>query len=122
MAILLNMHRHITDLMKALRSFLLFVGLALMLATPTLAQKVPTPEERPGSIAATVIDPNGDPVPGATVVLQGPGSSDRSTTVANENGFFELHDVRSGIPYQVTIQASGFADWTSPSIVVESGQ
>ena len=111
-----------TDLLKAPQSLLISTGLALMLATPTLAQKVPTPEERPGSIAATVTDPNDDPVPGATVVLQGPASSDRNTTVANENGFFELHDVKSGIPYRVTIQANGFADWTSPSIVLEPSQ
>ncbi len=110
------------NLLKAVQSFLLCLGLALMLATPTLAQKVPTPEARPGSIAATVTDPNDDPVPGATVVLQGPESSDRYSAVANENGFFELRDVRSGIPYQVTIHANGFADWTSPSFVLEPGQ
>jgi len=97
-------------------------ALIALLTAPTLAQKVPTPEERPASIAATVTDPNGGPVPGATVVLQGPGSSDRYTTVANENGFFELHDVTSGIPYQVTIHADGFAEWTSPSIVLEPSQ
>src|SRR5271157_84779 len=96
--------------------------LIAMLTAPTLAQKIPTPGERPGRIAATVIDPNDDPVPGATVVLQGPGSSDRHTTVANENGFFELRDVKSGIPYRVTIQAEGFADWTSPSFTLEPGQ
>ena len=96
--------------------------LIAMLTAPTLAQKIPTPGERPGRIAATVIDPNDDPVPGATVVLQGPGSSDRHTTVANENGFFELRDVKSGIPYRVTIQAKGFADWTSPSFTLEPGQ
>ncbi len=98
------------------------MGLALMLSAPALAQSVPTPEKRLGTIAATVTDPNGDPVPGATVVLQGPGSSDLYTTVASENGFFELRDVRSGIPYQVTIHANGFADWTSPSVVLEPGQ
>jgi len=96
--------------------------LIVVLTAPTLAQRVPTPEERPGSIAATVIDPNDDPVPGATVVLQGPESSDSYTTVANENGFFELHNVRSGIPYRVIVHANGFADWTSPSIVLEPSQ
>src|SRR5271165_3378699 len=92
------------------------------LTAATVAQKVPNPEERRGSIAATVTDPNDGPVPGATVVLQGPGSSDRYTTVANENGFFELRDVKPGTPYQVTIHANGFADWTSPSIVLEPSQ
>ncbi len=96
--------------------------LIAMLTAPALAQKVPMPDERPGRIAATVTDPNDDPVPGATVVLQGPGPSDRYATVANENGYFELHDVRSGIPYRVTIQAKGFADWSSPPVVLEPGQ
>ena len=118
----MNMHTYIPNLLKALQSFLLCAGLALALTTPTLAQKVPTPEERSGNIGATVTDPNDDPVPGATVILQGPASSDRYTTVANENGFFEVRDVRSGVPYRVTIHANGFADWSSPSIVVEPGQ
>ena len=116
------MHRHITDLLKAPQFFLIFMGLALVWAAPTLAENAPTPEERPGSIAATVTDPNGDPVPGATVVLQGPGSSDFYTAVANQNGFFELRDVRSGIPYRVMIHADGFAEWTLPSIVLEPSQ
>src|SRR5271166_5720697 len=117
-----KIHRHITGLVKPVQSFLLFVGLALALTAPTLAQKVPSSQARPATIAATATDPNNDPVPGATVVLQGLDPSDRSTTVANENGFFELQDVRSGVPYRVTIQAKGFEDWTSPSLVLDPGQ
>ncbi len=117
------MHRHITDRVQAPHSFLLCLGLALLLLTaPTLAQDTPTPVARPATIAATVTDPNDEPVTGATVVLEGPGPSDRATTVANENGFFEFSAVRAGIPYRVTIDAKGFAEWTSPSIVLEPSQ
>src|SRR5271166_2890102 len=116
------MHRHIKDLLKTPQSFLLCMGLALVLTAPTLAQDVLTPEDTPATIAATVIDPNNDPVPGATVVLQGPESSDRYTIMANERGFFEFHDLTPATPYQVTIHAEGFADWSSTPIALEPGQ
>ena len=128
------MYRHITDLSKAPRFFLLVVGLALALTAPILAQDIPSAQEqaaaqnvsypldRPATIAATVTDPNGDTVPGATVVLQGPESSDRYTITANERGFFEFRDLTPATPYQVAIRADGFAEWTSPSIVLEPSQ
>jgi hypothetical protein len=117
-----NMYRHITARLKVPQSFLLCVGLAVVLTVPMLAQNAPTPEAGSATIAATVTNPNNEAVPGATVVLEGPGPSDRATTVANDNGFFEFPDVRSGTPYRVTIHAKGFAEWTSPSIVLEPSQ
>ena len=128
------MHRHITDRLKAPQFFLLVVGLALVSTSPTLAQNVPSaqeqataqnasyPQERAATIAATVTDPNGDTVPGATVILQGPESSDRYTIMANERGFFEFPDLTPATPYQVTIHADGFADWSSSPIVLEPSQ
>src|SRR5271166_1309800 len=112
----------------------LVVGLALVSTVPILAQDVPSaeeqaaaqnvsyPQEQAATIAATVTDPNGDSVPGATVVLQGPESSDRYTIIANERGFFEFRDLTPATPYQVTIHADGFADWSSPAIVLEPSQ
>ncbi len=58
----------------------------------------------------------------ATVVLVGPDSSDRKTFVTGQNGFFEFDDVRPGVKYQVVVNASGFANWTSPEINLEPGQ
>jgi len=130
----LNIYRHITHQLKAPLSFLLVVGLALVSTVPILAQDVPSaeeqaaaqnvsyPQEQAATIAATVTDPNGDSVPGATVVLQGPESSDRYTIIANERGFFEFRDLTPATPYQVTIHADGFADWSSPAIVLEPSQ
>ncbi len=116
------MDRYITGLVKAPRFFLPIVGFALALTVPILAQDVLTPEERPATIAATVTDQNGDTVPGATVVLQGPESSDRYTITANETGFFEFRDLTPATPYQVSIRAEGFAAWTSAPIVLEPSQ
>ena len=92
-----------------------------LLAVPVLAQSADLPAAQPGHIVGTVTDVNNGPIPGATVVLEGPVPSDRRTVVTNANGFFDLHDVTPGIPYQVTISAKGFAVWTS-SVVLNPGQ
>src|SRR5262249_13735445 len=70
----------------------------------------------------TALDVNNDGLSGSTVVLQGPVPSERRTVLTDDNGFYEFHDVKPGTPYRVTIRAKGFADWTSPVIVLEPGQ
>src|SRR5262249_9682540 len=70
----------------------------------------------------TASDVNGDTVPGANVVLQGPDTGDHRTTVTNDNGFFEFHDVKPGIAYHVSITAEGLADWASPAVTIEPAQ
>ena len=117
-----RMNGHIAHLLKPPYLLLVLVKLALIITVPALAQGVPTPEERLGTIAGTAIDPNGHTVPGATVVLQGSSLRDRFTTMANDNGFFEFRDVKSGTPYRVTVHADGFADWTSSAFVLDQGQ
>jgi hypothetical protein len=77
---------------------------------------------QPGNIVGNVVDVNDDAVPGATVVLQGPVSNDRRTVATNDNGFFEIHDVKPGISYQIIVSAPGFTDWTSPVVILEPGQ
>jgi hypothetical protein len=73
-----------------------------------------------GSVLGTVVDTSGDPVPDATVVLQGP-AGDRLTVVTRDDGSFAFHNVKAGIAYQVTVTAEGFAEWSS-SVTVEPGQ
>lgn len=79
-------------------------------------------DPKPGTIVGTVIDINGDTVPGATVVLKGLDTNNGRTLVTSENGFFSFQDVNPGIPYQINISAKDFADWTSPTITLEPGQ
>jgi Carboxypeptidase regulatory-like domain len=86
------------------------------------AQNIPAPEPRTGTIIGTVTNVRDDIVPGATIVLQGPGSSDQRTVVANDDGFFQLTNVKPGIPYHVTVSDIGFINWTSPEITLTPGQ
>lgn len=97
------------------------VQVAILLAAPTLGQNIEVPEPQLGSIAGTVTDPNDHVVPAATVTLESPASAERYSIVANDNGSFEFHGVKPGVPYEVTIHAAGFADWRAP-IKLETGQ
>jgi Carboxypeptidase regulatory-like domain len=98
--------------------------MAISVAIPTLlaAQSIQPADPRPGNIAGTVTDVNGDPVLDATVILKSFDGDDRRTILTLENGFFEFHDAESGVPYEISVSAKDFADWTSPTITLESGQ
>jgi outer membrane receptor protein involved in Fe transport len=86
------------------------------------SQQTSAPDAQTGTITGTVTDVNGDAVPGATIVLEGPSVSDHPTVVTNENGFFQLKNLNPGIPYHIAVTANGFADWTSPNIILQPGQ
>ena len=101
--------------------FLSFVITCILLCS-TAAQNLAPTDNNLGSIAGTVVDPNGNPVPAATVVLQGPTPHDIYTDVANDSGFFQLRNIKSEVPFRLTIHREGFADWSSPQIVLERGQ
>jgi Carboxypeptidase regulatory-like domain len=79
------------------------------------------PRPQAGIIVGTAVDVNDDPVPAATVVLQGSALSPPRTIMSNENGFFQFSDVDPGT-YQVTISAEGFANWASPAIILKPNQ
>lgn len=83
-------------------------------------QSTNVPEANTGSIVGTVTTVNRDALAGAKIVIEGTG--DRRTAVSDDNGFFEFHDLRPGIPYHITINAEGFERWTSPTEVIEPKQ
>src|SRR5215813_10848303 len=91
-----------------------------ILAAPVSAQSAEAANIKTGSIVGKVVDPSEDPIPGATVVLRGP-TGDLLTAVTKDDGIFALHDATSGIAYQITVTADGFAEWSS-SVSVEPGQ
>jgi hypothetical protein len=86
------------------------------------AQQISAPDPPAGTIVGTVTDVNGDAVPGATIVLEGPSVSDHPMVVANENGYFQLKNLNPGTTYHIAVTANGFADWTSPDIILKPGQ
>jgi hypothetical protein len=86
------------------------------------AQQVSAPEPQLGNIIGTVTDIQTDPVPSATVTIDGPTPEDHRVVTADENGFFEFKDLRAAVPYHITISAQNFANWTSPAIVLKPGE
>jgi hypothetical protein len=79
------------------------------------------PKSQTGIIVGTVTDVNNDPVPGATVALEGPALQNPRAVVSNNNGYFEFAAVEPGT-YLVTVSSQGFANWTSPAIMLKPGQ
>ena len=79
------------------------------------------PKAQTGIIVGTITDVNNGTVPAATVALVGPTLKDPRTVVTNGNGFFQFNDVEPGT-YLVTVSAQGFANWTSPAVILKPGQ
>lgn len=75
----------------------------------------------PATISGTVVDPNGDVVPGARVVLTGINGADSQIKQAGNNGEF----IFSGLPaetFKLTVTAPGMGTVVSPDIVVAAGE
>ena len=110
-----------SKVLPKLTSILVLIALGGVILVPAVsAQSAEFAVTNTGSILGTVVDISDDPVPNATVVLQG-AAGDRFTEVTNEYGSFAFHHVTAGVAYQVTVTAEGFAEWAS-SVTLEPGQ
>ena len=85
-------------------------------------QQVDAPEPQSASIHGTVTDLDSAAVPGATVTLQGPVSTDVRTITSNETGWFDFERVVPAVPYTIKITAKGFAVWVSPVVTPRPGE
>jgi Carboxypeptidase regulatory-like domain len=127
---LIRLHRRLILnglLTMSLKHWLCFLILSISATGAAVAQRssAPSPsapKQQTGIIIGTVIDVNNGTVPGAAVVLEGPTPPDRQRVVANDNGFFQLGHLNPGTAYHLTVSAKGFADWTSPALVLTPGQ
>jgi len=99
---------------------------AFLLCFPVVSvfgqQMISSPEPQTAVVTGTVTDADGAIIPGATVTLEGPNSSEHRVVAANESGFFELKEIHPAISYHVAVNAKGFSDWTSPALVLTPGQ
>ncbi len=86
------------------------------------SKQTPTPDSMKANIGGSVLDTNGDTVPRATIVLEGPSPGDRQTVIGDENGAFQFGGLKPGVPYQITISLTDFETWKSPKIVLTPGQ
>src|SRR5208337_1255388 len=106
-------------LLKRAHMLVLIVLSGVIFAVPVSAQSFEAARTERGCIRGTVVDTSDDPIPAATVVLQGP-AGDRLTAVTKDDGTFVFDQAPTGAAYQIAITAEGFADWSS-SITVEPG-
>ena len=113
-------NRPLEVLLKRAHMLVLIVLSGVIFAVPVSAQSLEAAKTERGDIRGTVVDTSDDPIPGATVVLQGP-AGDRLTAVTKDDGGFAFDQASAGVAYQITVTAEGFADWSS-SITVEPGQ
>ena len=98
---------------------LVFFACVALIAT---GQQVDAPDPQPGTIRGTVTDVNDGIVPGADVILAGPGPGDKRSVMSGDDGSYNFDGLKPGVPYHVTISAVGFVTWTSPDIVVNPSQ
>lgn len=115
-----NIYEHLLTI-RVLRLLCLLM-MCLSAISPGNTQEISAPEPQTGTIIGTVMDMNGDPVPDATVVIDGATAADRHTVATNAEGFFALSNINPGIPYHVTVSDRGFANWTSPAVTLNPGQ
>ena len=85
------------------------------------AAKADDPAES-GTLSGTVLDSNGDLIPGATVVVDDGKDRDRRSMGAGDNGQFQFGGLAPGNSYRVLVSAPGFKDWTSPALTLSPGQ
>ena len=113
-------NRPLEVLLKLTHMLVLIALGGVILVAPVSAQSAEAANTKTGSILGTVVDSSDDPIPGATVILQGL-AGDRLALVTKDDGTFAFHEVTSGIAFQINVAAEGFAEWNS-SVTVEPGQ
>lgn len=94
-----------------------------LLFSPFLSggQQITAPQAPP-SIIGTVTDIQNDAIAGAEVTLEGTAPSDHATAKTNAQGFFTFPNLHSAVSYHIIVAAEGFADWSSPALVLQQSQ
>ena len=107
-------------LLKLMHLSLLIALCGVILTVQVSAQSAEAANTKTGSVRGTVVDTSGDPIPSATVVLQG-RAGNPLTAVTKDDGTFSFDGVSAGLTYQITVTAEGFEQWNS-SVTVELGR
>jgi len=93
------------------RLFRPLLGIMLVFALPALAQR------QTASIAGSVTDASGAPVPGAKVSVKNLATGIARDTVSNDSGYYTVTALGAG-RYQVAVTKEGFSTFGIPEIVL----
>ena len=74
-----------------------------------------------GAIGGTVMNPNKEVVPGATVTVKNEGTSKEETATTDDSGRFKIPNLPPG-EYTVSVNSTGFAAFTQQKVIVEVGR
>ena len=101
---------------KFLRFSLGSLLVVTVFALSAMAQSTTT-----GAIGGTVMNPNKEVVPGATVTVKNAGTSQEDTATTDDSGRFKITNLQPG-EYNVTVNSTGFAAFNQPRVIVEVGR
>jgi hypothetical protein len=103
--------------MSSLFRIHLATAMLIALAVPMhlLGQNAQPSEQKMATVVGTATAVNGDPVPDATIELKSSDSNDRRTLVMHENGFFEFHDLKPGVSYEISANAKDLLTGSPPT-------
>jgi len=94
------------------------VPLLALLLLPIFAAAQGTPA---GTIYGYILDPDHRPIPGVRITVQDPNTAATRTTSTNQQGFYSVPALQPG-PYNLAIQANGFATVHQNGTVLEADQ
>src|SRR5215475_4039040 len=89
--------------------------IAHILAISLLATATLSAQESRATLTGTVTDPQGSPIPGATVVAKNVATNIETKTSTNETGLYVLPLLNIG-SYTVTATAGGFKTTVRPNV------
>jgi len=75
-----------------------------------------------GSISGTVMDKEGNFLPGATVTISGPALLGQRTYVTSERGIFRFPALSPGKDYELRVEMPGFKTVIRPGLIVNVGR
>ncbi|HUU52007.1 MAG TPA: TonB-dependent receptor [Candidatus Heimdallarchaeota archaeon] len=101
---------------KVLKVFLIFL-LALGMTSISFAQGTQT-----GSIHGTVVDTEGNVLPGCTVTLTGPALIGQRSYITSDSGGFRFPALSPGRDYEVRVEMPGFKTVIRPGLIVSVGK
>jgi len=104
--------------MNKVKQLLSFLVLAIVMFSyqSILAQGVTT-----AAISGTVVDQDGNPLPGANIIVVHEPSGTQYGTSSRENGRYNIIGLRVGGPYKVTVSFVGFEDQVRDNIYLSLG-
>jgi outer membrane receptor protein involved in Fe transport len=73
-----------------------------------------------GAIGGTVVDPQGNVIPGASITVKNLGSNLKSSVIADAQGYYRVGQLEPAT-YEVTVNATGFAPFRAEKVIVTVG-